>query len=91
MPRPTYFSKDLIYSLSAQKTDGIWTALVLLNDTQCRLSADIIPSVTTRNQILMVKVKCILVQALRHCTGRTAYRGSRGKALLFQDHGTRRG
>jgi hypothetical protein len=36
------------------------------------------------------KVKCTLVQALRLCTGRTAHRGSRGIALLFHDHGTRR-
>jgi hypothetical protein len=35
--------------------------------------------------------KCTLVQALRLCTGRTALRGSRGIALLFLDHGTRRG
>jgi len=33
-----------------------------------------------------VKVKCTLVQALRVSTGRTAYRGSRGTALLFLDH-----
>ena len=37
------------------------------------------------------KVKCILVQALRLCTGRTAHRGSRGIALSFHVHGTRRG
>jgi hypothetical protein len=37
------------------------------------------------------KVKCTLVQALRLCTGHTAQRGSRGIALLFHDHGTRRG
>jgi len=37
------------------------------------------------------KLKCTLVQALRFCTGRTAHRGSRGIALLFLDHGTRRG
>ena len=30
------------------------------------------------------------VQALRLCTGRTAHRGSRGMALHFLDHGTRR-
>jgi len=30
-----------------------------------------------------VKVKCTLVQALTHCTSRTAHRGSRGIALLF--------
>ena len=38
----------------------------------------------------LVKVKGTLVQALRICTGRTAHRGSRGIALLFLDHGTRR-
>jgi len=37
------------------------------------------------------KIKCTLVQALRLCTGRTAHRGSWGIALLFHDHGTRRG
>jgi len=37
------------------------------------------------------KIKCTLVQALRLCTGRTAHRGSRGIALLFLDHDTRRG
>ena len=37
------------------------------------------------------KVKCTLVQALRLCTGRTVYRGSRGIALPFHDHATRRG
>jgi hypothetical protein len=38
-----------------------------------------------------VMVKCTLVQALRLCTGRMAHRWSRGIALLFHDHGTRRG
>jgi hypothetical protein len=38
-----------------------------------------------------VKVKCTLVQALRLCTGLTAHRENRGIALLFHDHGTRRG
>ena len=41
-------------------------------------------------QTVKVKVKCTLVQALRLCTGYTAHRGSRGIALLFHDHGTRR-
>jgi len=31
------------------------------------------------------------VKALRLCTGRTAHRGSKGTALLFLDHGSRRG
>jgi len=37
------------------------------------------------------KVKYTLVQALRLCTGRTIHRESRGIALLFLGHGTRRG
>ena len=36
-------------------------------------------------------LKCTLVQALRLCTGRMTHRGSRGIALPFHDHGTRRG
>jgi hypothetical protein len=39
----------------------------------------------------MYRLECTLVQALRLCTGCTAYRRSRGIALLFHDHGTRRG
>jgi len=38
-----------------------------------------------------VKVKCTLVHTLRLYTGLTARRGIRGIALLFLDHGTRRG
>ena len=37
-----------------------------------------------------VKVKRTLVQALRLYTDRTAHGGSRGIALTFHDHGTRR-
>jgi hypothetical protein len=37
------------------------------------------------------KLKCTLVQTLRLCTGHTTHRGSRGIALPFHDHGTRRG
>ena len=37
------------------------------------------------------KVKCTPVQALRLCTGHTTHRGSRSIALLFHDHGTKRG
>ena len=37
------------------------------------------------------KTNCTVVQALRHCAGRMAHRGSRGIALLFLDHGTRTG
>ena len=36
-------------------------------------------------------VKCTLVEALRLCTSRTSHRGTRGIALLFHDHGIRKG
>ena len=37
------------------------------------------------------KIKCTLVQAKRLCIGRTAHRRSTSIALLFHNHGTRRG
>ena len=43
------------------------------------------------SMLFLKKVKCTVVQALRLCTGRTAHRESRGIALPFLDHGTRRG
>ena len=49
--------------------------------------------VRNSNSLLPIgkKVKVTLVQALRLCTGHMACRGSRGIALPFHDHGTRRG
>jgi hypothetical protein len=74
-------------SLSVQANDGIvtlmrpWllpsTSLVTYGFQMTPLFASIISG------------KCTLVQALRFCTGRTAHRRSR--ALLFHNHGTRRG
>ena len=55
----------------------------------CRSVPVRIPTVR-QNYGVKEKVKCTLVQAMRLCTGRTAHRGSRGIALLFLDHGTRR-
>jgi len=46
-------------------------------------------NINTRNR-LNVKVKCTLVQALRLRIDCTAHRVSRGIALLFLDHRTRR-
>jgi hypothetical protein len=51
---------------------------------------NLITALVTVQFEVKVKVKRTLVQALRLCTGRTAHRGSRGIALLFHDHGTRR-
>jgi hypothetical protein len=44
-------------------------------------------SVWERSEVKMVKVKvkCTLVQVLRLCIGRTAYRGNKGIALLLHD------
>jgi len=50
-----------------------------------------LPSIIHRDEVKKIKVKCTLVQALRLCIGRAAHRSSRGLALLFLDHGTRRG
>jgi hypothetical protein len=41
--------------------------------------------------LICKKVKYTLVQTLRLCTVQAAHRGSRGIALLFHDHGTRKG
>jgi hypothetical protein len=41
--------------------------------------------------MIKVKVKCTLLQTLRLCIGHVAHRGSRGIALPFLEHGTRRG
>jgi len=49
------------------------------------------PSVTCVDWLQKKKVKCTLVQALRLCTGRTVHTGSRGIALFFTDHCTKRG
>ena len=60
----------------------------------CEMKLNLLRSlnlVIMQKPIKVKKVKCILVQALRPWTGRTAHRGSRGIALPFLDHGTRRG
>ena len=41
--------------------------------------------------MMVGKLKCILVQALRLCTGSTAHRGIGGIPLPFLDDDTRKG
>ena len=48
-------------------------------------------SCRSSNPLRKSKVKCTPVQALRLCTGRTAHTGSKGIALLFLYHDTRKG
>jgi len=55
---------------------------------QCQAKAQ---SSRESRKMVKVKIKSTLVQALRLCTGRTAHSGSRGIALLFHDHDTRKG
>jgi hypothetical protein len=61
------------------------------NGFYCKIRAEYV--IVTCAYVLRTKskVKCILVQALRLCKGRTAHRWSRGIALLFHGHDTRRG
>jgi len=42
----------------------------------------------TKGEKVKVKVKSILVPALRLCTGRTVHRGSRGIAILYRHWGS---
>ena len=42
------------------------------------------------NGVVKKKSECTIVQALSPCTVRTAHRGSRGIALLFLEHDTRK-
>jgi hypothetical protein len=55
--------------------------------TQC---SENLQSPSTNSSLHICK-KCALVQALRLCIGSTAHTGSRGIALPFHDHSTRRG
>jgi len=61
------------------------------HDNDVKIEHSISGNMNTVIPTTKVKVKCTLVQALRLCTGRAARSGSRGIALLFLDHGTRRG
>jgi len=56
-----------------------------------RFFLDFVSLLAVHKYVINVKIKFTLVQALRLCRGRTAHRGSRGIALLFHYHGTRRG
>ena len=63
-------------------------AIILLRKKRAGLLAD---HFSLLARCFKTKVKVTPVLALRLCTGRTAHRGSRGIALPFHDHGTRRG
>ena len=70
------FNKLMITAKRSQSTSRSTDNKIQLNRLTSRLKG---------------KVKCTLVRSLRLCTGRTAHRGSRGIALPFHDHGTRKG
>ena len=95
---------EILYDISSLRVNTIsgivtlvlvavrYTGRPLTHTDYTRSCIHTIVLLRTRTEFLKhVKVKCTLVQALRLCTGRTAHRGSRGIALLFHDHGTRRG
>jgi len=56
----------------------------------CHSTYVFINSTMYENYEITIRTSNTLVQALRLCTGRTAHKGSRGIALLFHDHDTRR-
>jgi hypothetical protein len=66
---------------------------MILEKCKCRVLLNVMfNNVPWQDRYMVkVKVKVTLVHALRVCTGRTAHRGSRSKALHFLDYGTRRG
>jgi len=74
-----------------------WTVRLYNIFSHCLIKGTIVGGILQRIQqdifinVYKVKVECTLVQALSLCTDRTAHRGSRVIALLFNDHGTRRG
>jgi len=77
IPKLLYTLRNCTWYLKCRWISGSWSCVTMM--------------VKKSSNTDKLKVKCALVQALRFCTGRTAHRGSRGIALLFLDHGTRRG
>ena len=91
----TYVTKTAEGRSSRRKT---WTSITVSTTSTTPTDPESNPGLRSKRpernyQIhgVKVKVNCTFVQAMRLCTGRTAHRGSRGIALPFHDHGTRRG
>ena len=96
MDRHVFMTKQRISLVTSSKNiHHLWSFSAHVNYNIGVKRKDIskfqMPLIVTFLKHKKVKVKCTLVQALRLCTGRTVHRGSRGIALLFHDHGTRRG
>ena len=92
-----YDSLDvLIYVTSSSQRRILWKIHTEMDSTMknqrqlspCHMSSYIFPDINIKRRKM---VKVTLVQALRLCTGRKAYRRNRGIARPFHDHGTRRG
>jgi hypothetical protein len=81
----------IIKAVTSEKSEcthfGRWPSSLFRENMQYSLATF---AGCTAVDIDVLKVQCTLVQALRLCTGRTARRGSRGIALPFHDHGTRK-
>jgi len=87
------FSRGLNYPVSLLASIFAFQCLIFIPHLPCFSVFNISTCCEIFNSyvLLSIKVKCTLVQALILCTGLTAHRGSRGIALLFHDHGPRRG
>ena len=86
---PRTLKRVMLRRFAAGRTSGrTWTF-------RRREIPDVLPGIWTTDcsflQLIAYIVKCTLVQALRLCRGRVGHRGSRGIALLFLDHSSRRG
>ena len=78
-------NRDVETDFNKNSKYEIWRKQIRLVGSRCYMQS------CKRDESIVKKEKCSIVQALRLCTGRAAHRGSRGKALLFLDHSTRRG
>ena len=84
-----YYTVGQVQCCICNNTDVQWMNEWMNEWHNFRLICD---HMTVRStEVKKKKVKCTLVQALTLRTGRMAQWGSRGIALPFHDHGTRRG
>jgi hypothetical protein len=85
--RPKHVEFDVAVNKCLHTDASSWSFLLIMKF----VFADTVIYNNFNYTINKEKIKCTLVLALRLFRGRTVHRGSRGIALPFLDHGTRRG
>ena len=81
----------LLWNVHSDNCSAVWQSSWMAKHPSAPMQKPVSIGRRKTKYLSLKKVKCTLVQALRLCTGRTAYRRSRGIALPFHDLGTRRG